>query len=176
MQSNFLIGPPYSYSRSSPIGNYLYNLNTPLRTSGSIAFIFGNRGLISADYEYEDYTAARFSSNNFSFNDVNKAISNSYTATHNIRVGTEWRFNIFSVRGGFNYSTSPYNYKINDGEKIGFSGGVGFRQGPFFMDLAYVYSRIWEDYYLYNTAYLSSAPAKSKYTSNSLLLTLGTRF
>ncbi len=169
-----------TYSYSSPLGKYVYNMNTPLRASGSIAFIIGNIGLVSADYEYVDYTSARFNASDFSFNETNKAIRNSYAPTHNIRIGTEWRYNIFSFRGGFNYATSPYkNNNINDGKRIAISAGVGFRQGPFFMDLAYVYTRMLEDYYLYN--YVNepvkiSAVANNTLLSNSILLTLGTRF
>ncbi len=68
-----------------------------------------------------------------------------------IRVGTEWRYKIFSFRAGGKYFTSPYQNNINDGSRFGFSGGIGLKEEWFFMDLAYAYSKMQDDYYFYNT-------------------------
>jgi hypothetical protein len=163
------------YVENSPSGYYEYNLNTPYRVQGSMAFIIGNVGLVSADYEFADYASARMDAYDYNFNTENAAIKNSYTGAHHIRVGTEWRYNIFSFRAGAKYFTSPYKNDINDGSKLGFSGGLGLRQDWFFMDLAYSYSKMEEDYYFYNTAEFSSGPVLNKTLTHNVLLTVGAK-
>jgi len=160
------------YVESSPSGSYNYALQTPFRVQGNLAFIISNIGLVSADYEYADYASARFHASDFSFNDENSSIRNSYTGSHQIRVGTEWRYNIFSFRAGGKYFTSPYqDQNLNDGSRFGFSGGIGLKEGWFFMDLAYAYSNMKDKYYFY-----TNAESVANITRNhSVLLTLGAK-
>jgi hypothetical protein len=94
--------PPYnpdgrtqSYIQESPSGLFDYQLITPFRAIGSIAFIIGKMGLVSADYEFVDYSDADLSSTDYGFSAENIAIKNNYTTASNIRVGTEWRVNIW---------------------------------------------------------------------------------
>lgn len=93
------------------ITDYTYKLKTPWRVMGSIATVLGQRAIISADYEYVDYTSAKFT-NNGSGNEylaTNEAIKTIYKGTHNFRAGAEYRFSsIFCLRGGYSYSASPY--------------------------------------------------------------------
>jgi hypothetical protein len=163
----------YSVTNS---GSYEYDLTTPLRVQGNLAFIIGNIGLVSADYEFVDYSSAHLSAYDYSFTNENQAISNSYRGAHNIRVGTEWRYNIFSFRAGVRYETSPYDNNINDGSLLGFSGGLGLRQGPFFMDLAYAYTGKTEDYYLYNSSGVSTNPSQNTTRTHTILTTFGLKF
>jgi hypothetical protein len=163
------------YSATSPSGYYEYNLQTPYRVQGNLAFIIGNIGLISADYEMVDYSKARLNAYDDNFSEENTSIGNSYAITHNIRVGTEWRYNIFSFRAGAKYFTSPYQNDINDGSKMGFSGGVGLKQDWFFMDLAYAYSSMKDEYYFYNSNGISANPVANNSRVHSVLLTLGVK-
>jgi hypothetical protein len=140
-----------------------------------LGFIIGNVGLISADYEYADYSSARLDASDFNFSEENSAIRNSYTGVHHIRVGTEWRYNIFSFRAGGKYFTSPYQNNINDGSRLGFSGGVGLKEGWFFMDLAYAYRNMKDDYYFYNTPGISSGPVANSTSDHYVLLTIGAK-
>jgi hypothetical protein len=165
-----------SYSENSPAGEYTYKLTTPMRVQGNLGFIIGNIGLISADYEYVDYSSARLNAYDYNFSDENRAITNSYAGTHNIRVGTEWRYAIFSFRAGMNYFTSPYKNEINDGQRLGFSGGIGLRQNRFFVDLAYAYTGRDEDYYLYNSGDIFTNPARNTIKTHTVLMTLGMKF
>jgi hypothetical protein len=149
-----------------------YDLTTPFRAFGSIAFIIAPYGLISGEYEFADYSQAKFHDVAYWVNDDIKA---GYTATHNFRVGTEWRFNIVSLRAGYAYYSSPYKSGINNGKINSFSGGLGFNITNYFIDLAYVYSISTEDYYLYNyDEYVAKAVNDLK--SQRFLLTLGARF
>jgi len=161
------------YVRTSPSGYYEYNLRTPYRVQGSMAFIIGNVGLVSADYELADYSTAQFDAYDYNFRSENDAIQNSYKMGHTIRFGTEWRYNIFSFRAGAKYSTSPYQNDINDGSRLGFSGGIGFKQKWFFMDLAYAYSGLKDDYYFYNSNGISTNPVANKTRNHYILTTFG---
>jgi hypothetical protein len=167
--------PQKNFLTSSPRGYYEYELTTPWRIQGNLAFIIGNIGLVSADYEMADYSKASLDAYDYNFRDENSAIDNSYAISHNIRVGTEWRYNIYSFRAGGKYFTSPYQDNINDGSGFGFSGGVGLKQKWFFMDLAYAYSNMKDDYYFYNTPGISANPIENSTRNHSILLTLGAK-
>ncbi len=81
----------------------------------------------------------------------NNDISNSYGKGHNFKVGTEWRSGPFSFRAGYSYQNSPYLNGINDGALSAYSGGIGFKNKYYYIDLGYVYTKKTEDYYLYGT-------------------------
>jgi hypothetical protein len=163
-------------SQYSPIGNYDYHMTTPFRAIGSIAFLIGQFGVVSGEYEYVNYNQARFSSMDaYEFDDVNTEIKSSYTAPVNIRCGTEWRIQDFRIRGGFAYSGVPYqNSNINNGKKYTASGGVGYRGRLFFVDLTYVWSQTDQEYYFYDSNLVN--PVYNTITSSTILTTLGIRF
>lgn len=161
------------YTTESPKGSFNYELTTPLRATGSVAFIIGQYALISADYEFVDYSDARLRSGTYKFFDENDAIGRIYTATSNIRAGFEVRLAPISLRGGYQLNFSPYKDNLNDGQRMAFSGGIGLRDKSYFVDLAYVYSKKSEDYYLY--ANVPSAVV-NKFSNHNILLTLGFRF
>jgi hypothetical protein len=165
-----------NFYKPSPSGEYYYELTTPWRVMGSAAFIFGQNGLLSMDYEFADYSSARLDANDYGFTQENNTIEDSYSSGHHVRVGTEWRYDIFSFRGGFDWATSPYQNNINDGERMSFSLGTGLRQKFFFIDLAYVWSRTESDYYFYNTSAVQPNPVQNELITSSILLTLGAKF
>lgn len=169
------------YSSNSPYGSYDYNLETPWRVNASVAAVLWRFILLNAEYEYVDYSAARFRSPGYNYIDENDAINVKYTKGNNIKLGTELRFGYFAIRGGFGYYGSPFaedenGESINDGEKLYYSGGFGFRDKNFFVDLAYVRSESKEDYYLYGSENIAVNPVKNKYFTNNVLLTLGFRY
>jgi hypothetical protein len=158
-------------TQSSPLGNYDYQLTTPFRAIGSLAFIIGNYGLISGEYEYVDYSQSQFTATT-SFADVNNDIKNKYRSPLNLRVGTEWRIGNFRARGGFGYYGSPYKSGINTGEMYTASFGLGYRGKHFFFDQTYLWTQSKEDYYLYDLA----SPATLTNTTYNLVTTFGIRF
>lgn len=158
----------------SPAGYFDYQMSTPFRAIGSLAFIISKYGLVSADYEYVNYNQARFYANGGDFTDVNQQIKNNYTAPVNFRVGTEWRIADFRVRGGFGYTGSPYQSGINTGERYMASGGAGYRGRHLFADISYVWTMMNENYYLYDPAFVP--PSMNKYYTHSATLTVGVRF
>jgi len=135
----------------SIVGNFDYHLSTPLRAIGSASFLIGTYGFVSGEYEYANYSTAKFSSKGYSYPDVNQDIKSSYQATHNFRAGTEWRLSNFSFRGGYALYGSPYDNNLNDGKRQMYSGGIGYKTNDYAIDFAYVYSVMSEDYYMYTT-------------------------
>ncbi|MDP1622104.1 MAG: hypothetical protein Q8M08_07165 [Bacteroidales bacterium] len=173
MQSTFT-NPEWNSTQYSPIGTYDYRLTTPFRAMGSLALIIGQFGLVSADYEYVNYSQARFNSSYDSYDDVNKVIETDYQSYGNIRVGTEWRVYNFRVRGGFGYFSNPYTGGTNNSERFQVSGGIGYRLKHFFTDVTYVWTKMNQDYYLYDPGMVNPAII-SNYT-NTVSATVGIRF
>jgi len=159
------------------IGENNYDLTTPLRAIGSLAFIIQKFAMISFDYEYVDYSSMRLrnSGDGYDFEPENSGIQENFTSTHNLRTGAEIRFGQISLRGGYSYYQSPYSSGMNNknSDYSQFSGGLGINNNDFFLDLAYVYSLHHERYYIYN---LENVPAGIDYNSNKILATFGFRF
>ncbi len=165
-----------NYSERSPLGNYSYNLETPWKAMGSMGFVIARTALFNIDYEYIDYSGAKFRGSTYGFYDENRTIRNIYRESHNLRMGAEYRIGHYAVRGGGGFSTSPYADNINDGERFHVSGGLGYRDKNFFIDLAYVYTQVKEDYYLYGSQNVTVDPVMNKYIANNFLVTLGFRY
>ncbi len=161
----------YQYA---PLGSYDYRLTTPFRVFGSVAFILGSYGLISADYEYADLRRARFNSSMDSYSDINNEIWNNYKSWGNIRAGTEWRIADFRIRGGFAYFANPYRSGIPSAERWQVSGGVGYRGKYFFADVAYTWSKMTDHYYFYDASLVN--PAINTFYDQAVVTTFGFRF
>lgn len=169
-------------SPSSPTGNYSYRFYTPLKAIGSVAVFINQMGFVSAEYEYADYSQARFNADDGGFGSVNDDIRNIYRSTNNLRFGTEWRVGIINLRGGYGFSSSPYAGNLNDGKRTSYSGGIGFKNEDFALDFAYIYSVMNEDYYLYSyqdptyNVDIQTNAVKNKYTTQQFALTLRFNF
>lgn len=114
--------PRFSGDIVSPDGEYSYGLRTPYRVNAGAAFTFGQRGLISVDYEMADYSVMKFRdiyddgydsyfSPSDAFYDVNMANRHFCGLAHQLRVGGEFRVTpAFALRAGYSISTSPERY------------------------------------------------------------------
>ena len=161
------------YSQSTLSGSFDYNLRTPFRAIGSLAFVIGKVGLISADYEYVDYSLAKFRSRNYSFSTENANVKSQLHWAGNIRVGTEWRIKSLSIRGGFAINGNPYTGEYNF-DNTRYSLGLGLRFNRFFIDMAYNLHRTVGAYEVYDVSYV---PLASTITlDHSILTTVGFRF
>jgi hypothetical protein len=155
---------------------YEYDLRTPFKAFGNFAVFIKKYGLFSFDYEYIDYGSAKLRSVDYDYDYENDAIANKYVATHNFKIGTEWRYANFAFRGGYAIYASPYADKINDGERTIYSLGLGYRVKSFFIDFAYVHTETNEDYYLYGNDIVQVNATQMDYTKNRFLMTLGFKF
>ena len=118
-----------------PPQSIIYRLRTPSRVTASTAFIFGKMGLISLDYSNMNYKKTKLSGANFI--QENQAFQNDFVNTHNFSIGTEWRFDKFSVRGGYRFEQSPDAFAINSDDLNEYSFGAGYNFGSFKLDFAY---------------------------------------
>lgn len=167
---------------SIPEGNFNYRVVTPLRATGSISFILGKHGFISADVEMVNYGAGRFN-NTFSGSlERNQAIQEILTRAYNIRLGGEYRvIENFAVRAGYAYYGAPLNAKVVDNKYSSFTNmfsfGGGYREdGGFFMDIAAQLSTIntFRQPYTIDNVEVDGAGIRSARTN--FMLTLGTKF
>ena len=138
-----------AYNYSSPTGTYTYTVTTPYRLNASAALIFGNFGMITADYEFIDYSKMRASSYDYNYSNFNKYIRNTYSTTSNIRLGTEWRWQTMAFRAGYAFYGSPFGMNKTDYRTNSYSCGFGFTYHVFTLDLAYVFSQRHNSYNLY---------------------------
>lgn len=164
-----------SFSDKSPVGKYDYDLMTPLRLIGGVAFVIAQHGSVTAEYEVVDYSEARLSEKNISGNfiDQNDAINSAYTVANNIRIGAEWVVAPFSIRGGYALYGNPFKNNLNDETEQMISGGIGIREKNYFLDFAYVNSSVKTDYYLYPKV---AEAAEITTTKHMFVCTLGWKF
>ncbi len=133
-----------------------YELRTPFKASGGVAYFFGKKGFLSADVEYVAYKGMQLSTN---MNDAyfkgdldyyTKSIQNTYKNVLNIKVGGEYRMGLFAARGGFAYYQNPYNSNF-DNDAVNrammvYSAGVGIKTGTFYVDLTGLYGKTQQAY------------------------------
>ena len=131
----------------SGINGFDYELKTPSKLTGSFAYIFEKQGLISIDYIHKNYSNITLSNANFT--EENIAFKNDLESTGQIRLGTEWRFDNLSLRGGYHVEKSPYKNALDSDDVEGFSLGAGykFRGGKF--DISYQKSNNTSSYNFY---------------------------
>lgn len=103
----------------SPTLYQSYEFHTPHAFVGSLAFVIGQRGLISTDVEYLDYGSSYFDFDGVNIRDVLKP-------TYNFRLGTEWRLLQYYLRGGLAYYGSPYGFGERYGSVKKLGLGFGF--------------------------------------------------
>ena len=131
----------------SGINAFDYNLRTPGKLTGSIAYVFEKQGLISVDYIYKNYANIKLSKGEFS--GENQSFKSDLKSTGELRIGTEWRFDNFSLRGGYHLEKSPYKNAIGSDDFDGYSFGAGFKFRGGKVDFSYQNSAYTAPYRLY---------------------------
>ena len=172
----------YSQSILSPVGEYRYIVTAPARINLGASYVFGKYGVISADYEFADYSTIRMkeseSYDNGIFTGENNSIRNEFQYAGNLRVGLEFRpSQTFALRAGYSLYQSPEKEFDNNLSFV--SAGLGFRgQKGFFLDLG-IEGRLGseENFSLYEDySGISSPVGKLTYTGLKMLATIGFRF
>ena len=128
--------------------DYAYNLTTPFRANGGVALTLGKYGFVTGDVEFVGYGQARLNNDaedangdDYSFSAENNDIKTRYQSAVNLRFGAEGRFDIFRARLGFARYGDPYKADAGfDRAQNYYTGGLGLRQGNFFIDAAAVYT------------------------------------
>jgi hypothetical protein len=163
-----------TFNVNSPNGSFDYTLNTPMRAIGSIAFIIAKKGIISADYEFVDYSSMRLSSTSYKYFNENGDIQKSYTGAGILRLGGELRADPFTIRAGYANWANAYQNNINNSSRNDFSIGLGIREKEYYFDFAYVLSTTSSMYYMYDPALISATKLTS--SSNHIMVTVGFRY
>lgn len=109
-------------------GVYDYKLSTPSTLTGSFAYLFGKTGLVSIDYTYKDYQNTKLRPSAV-FMTENQDLAANLRGTSQLRIGTEWRFDLVSIRGGYSYEQNPYNNGLKSEDLTGYSLGLGYYIG-----------------------------------------------
>ncbi len=150
-----------------------YQLRTPARATGSVAVLFGKRGLISLDYSYKDYSSTEFDSDGFdNFSELNRQIEDTLQGASTLRIGGELRSGNWSFRGGYVYEESPYKNDLILGDREGLSLGIGYNFGKVKFDIAYDYSEQRRNQQFYPNAAFTNFASIDSYRDN-LTFTLG---
>lgn len=134
-----------SPSASSPEDEWSYQLRMPFRMNAGVAYSIGNAAVVSADYEFVNYGAARFATSSSgddsfvesSFSGVNDDIRDFLTVSHMLRVGAEVKVHpAVALRAGYNLTTGAET-GFASLLRHGFSLGAGWSSsGSFYLDAA----------------------------------------
>lgn len=181
MSSDMLLG---TASLSSPRNRYEYDIESPFKAIGSLAFTLEDMGLLSVDVEYLDYTSMRISDggDGNSFIDANMQIKNDLTNCINIKGGGEVWLGDFALRAGYGLYGNPYTSGLlNSGKNLSvISGGLGYRFGNAFIDFAYQRMMNENSYYFYNLINENGTSlidlVNRKINEGKVLLTVGYKF
>jgi hypothetical protein len=168
---------------------YIQNAPWKVMLSGSYVFrevedVTKQRGFVSADIEYVRHNGTKFSSDaeqptegeKIYYKQLNAVIKDIYKGNINVRVGGEVKFNTIMGRLGFGYYGSPYKDAPSKANKMILSGGLGYRNKGFFVDLTYAHliSKDFDiPYRLQNT---QTVYADIKQKSGSIMATIGVKF
>jgi len=133
-------------STMSKPDRFNYNVTTPWKATASAVLLINAAnsadqlsGFISADYEFNDYTAMKLKygtslENRYHGQDV----KNTYTSTGNVRLGGELRYQLFALRLGYAYYGNPYKNRTIEGARTYYSGGIGYRANGYYFDLSLI--------------------------------------
>ena len=148
-----------------------YKLKTPSKITGSLAYIFGDRGLLSFDYSRKDFSKTEYKpTTDPDFAYQNNLMSNNLTAASTYKIGGEYRYKQLSFRGGYRLEESPYKNTSTYGDLNGYSLGLGYNFGNTKLDLAFDQSNRDIDYQLYSNGLTNAATIESKFTNVTVSL------
>jgi len=180
-----------------------YQIQSPFQFNASAAFIAGEKGLISVEYDFANYNGMRLRSDigdAQSFDLENDAIRANVNNVNTIKIGGEYKLTKnFAVRAGYANSGAStalnavkeirYNTLRTDLEYFRnnrtdyFTAGFGYREAGWYIDCAFMNKRLDETFYPYNSKSISEnnsslavAPASIITTNNNLVVTLGFKF
>jgi len=119
-----------------------YKLQTPGKLTGSFAYVFGKKGLISIDYSRKNYGNTKFKPEyDTYYQNLNNTMDQTLAKTNEIRIGGEYKIEKLSLRAGYRFEESPYNDKKNIGDLNSYSAGLGYNFGGTRADISYAYAK-----------------------------------
>lgn len=146
-----------------------YQLQTPGKWTGSFAYVYGKKGLLSIDYSLKDYASTQFNPRN-DFRNANRDISNLLGMSSELRIGGEYRIHELSLRAGYRAEQSPYKNGTTIGNLTGFSSGFGYNFGGTKLDLTYSHSEYDSQKQFFNVGMTDKANINTN--NNNITMTL----
>ena len=182
--------------KSSPStdGGGKFKIKNPMQLNASLAYLFGGKGLLSAEYVYNAYGNTRFydeDGNSDTFKEENSTMKDVLQGAHTIKIGAEYRLTDFiSLRGGLATTTAATKsdatkdmftntihtdpeYFLHKGTYY-FTAGAGYRKNDWYFDLGYMHKRHNESFMPYSTNALKAAKVTT--SNNNIVATIGFRF
>ena len=161
--------------------DFTYRLRTPLKVSTGIAYFFDDKGFISVDIDYVDYSTINFAAANTGdmqvISDNNEAVLSKYTDAINFRIGAEYKIDKLMLRGGYGLQGDPYVPIENKSFNIStYSGGLGYRINSYYIDMTYQKVTSNSERWPYSLNNTPTSIANIKNSRNNVFLTVGTRF
>ncbi len=170
--------------------NYKYNLTTPAKVIGSVSYVLNSvqdvkqqKGFITADLEYVTSRGVRYSASDPTnqgdvdyYSNLNDIIKDRYKNTFNARVGGELKFTNVMARAGFAYYGSPYKSTDLLGTRMLLSGGLGYREAGFSVDLTYVHGIYKASHVPYYLGDKPNVVADGNNNKGMVVLTFGYKF
>ncbi|NVK82955.1 MAG: hypothetical protein HWE21_01465 [Cytophagia bacterium] len=155
-----------------------YNIRTPMKFNAGVAFFIGKNGFITADVEHLNYSNSHVSSLDFNPESDNSTIGNIYQSTTNVRIGGEYRYNIFRFRLGYASIGDPYKSQFDglDRSRSIVSGGVGMNIGKYFVDLTMSQTAYKDSFTSYTFVDGSGPTAITDHKLTNASLTFGLNF
>jgi len=156
-----------------------YQLNTPAKLNGGLAYFFDDKGFISADIGFVDYTSINFSSDDSQTDlTTNRNSTQNFKNVINYSLGGEIRVQPnLMLRLGYQVQGNPYkNLSNSDFEVQSISGGFGYRFSSYYLDMSLVNSNDRLFYSNYSLANGSQPTGIVDTKRNSVNLTFGVRF
>ncbi len=160
------------YTEDTGTSVFDYKLTTPSKLTGSFAYVFGKEGLFSIDYTYKNYKNIKLNPST-DFAAENTIFSTNLKNTSTFKLGTEWRIDNVSLRGGYHFEESPYIDVIDTDHIKGYSLGIGFKfKGNVRLDLAYQNTNNTDIYGFLNIEGENIEPAELDITNDKFTATL----
>jgi outer membrane protein transport protein (OMPP1/FadL/TodX) len=152
-----------------------YKIQTPGKLTGSLAYIFGKRGLISFDYSLKDYSSTKFKPETSNlYTSLNRQMSDELTSAAEFRVGLEYKIKQVSLRGGYRFEESPYKNGRTIDDLTGYSAGLGYNFGGSRLDLGYSFAKRDMDSPFISSGMNDTARIKTK--NNNIVLSYSLEF
>ena len=150
-----------------------YTVQTPSKWTGSIAYIYGKKAVLSVDVSSKNYSNTKFKPQN-DFTGLNSFMNTALRNAVEVRIGGEYKIKKVSLRGGYRFDQSPYKVDQTFGDLTGYSGGLGYAFGDSRIDVAYSY-----DHRNFNYTFLSSGltdPARISSYNNNVTISYSINF
>jgi hypothetical protein len=169
-------------------GEFQYDFSTPTRWMFGVSYLFNavedvkqQRGFLSADVEFINYRKAKFNTGSLTnginyLEQVNEAITEQYRSAVNFRFGGELKFNTIMARLGFNLLGNTYQSFSLKSTQSSISGGLGYRNKGYIIDLTYVHRTLKDATFPYRLDNGFFAPGFVKGTNGNVVVTVGVKF